>query len=532
MTIDGSGLITWATSAADIAGSPYTIEVQATNPAGLTAPTPLDYTLTVVQDTQPPVVQVVMSSDQVDINSVVSFQVIASDNVGVTSLGLTVGGTAITLDGSGRGQFTPTIAGPLAVVATAGDAAGLTGTADASLDAIDPNASAPTVAIASPSDQAVITAPVEVTGAVNATAPVSWTLEATPVGGTSATLIQSGTSDVASGGNLGLFDPTNLPNGAYVLTLTAWGGGLSSSTSITVNIKGYLKLGNLHLSFNDLTVPVAGIPITITRTYDSLYAGKSSDFGYGWTLSESNYQLSVDAIGNGMGTLSDGTPFEGGTRVLITKPNGTVEGFTFDPQPVYNSGPFALVIEYYAPYFRPDPGVTDTLAVPSADLSQIPGTQEYYVGLDDYNPANPAFGDTYTLTDQAGLATTFAADTGQVLTESDRHGNTLTFQDNGIFSNTGRAVTFVRDSAGRITSITDPNGNSLVYAYTATGDLQSVTDRDGHVTSFGYSTTRPHFLTAITDAMGHTVMSGVYDGNGRLTSITNATDNSARCAGR
>ena len=42
------------------------------------------------------------------------------------------------------------------------------------------------------------------------------------------------------------------------------------TTSITVNVSGYLKLGNLDLSFTDLTVPVAGIPITITRTYNSL----------------------------------------------------------------------------------------------------------------------------------------------------------------------------------------------------------------------------------------------------------------------
>ena len=51
----------------------------------------------------------------------------------------------------------------------------------------------------------------------------------------------------------------------------------------------------------------------------------------------------------------------------------------------------------------------------------------------------------------SGIASTFDATTGQVLTESDRHGNTLTFEPSGIYSNTGLAVTFIRDSQGRIT---------------------------------------------------------------------------------
>ena len=49
----------------------------------------------------------------------------------------------------------------------------------------------------------------------------------------------------------------------------------------------------------------------------------------------------------------------------------------------------------------PDPGVTDTLTVPSADLSIVPGTGEYYGGDDDdvTTRPNPEFGNTYTLTE-------------------------------------------------------------------------------------------------------------------------------------
>jgi hypothetical protein len=45
----------------------------------------------------------------------------------------------------------------------------------------------------------------------------------------------------------------------------------------------FLKIGNFTLSFNDLTIPVSGIPITITRTYDSRNR-TTGDFGAGWTL--------------------------------------------------------------------------------------------------------------------------------------------------------------------------------------------------------------------------------------------------------
>ena len=61
--------------------------------------------------------------------------------------------------------------------------------------------------------------------------------------------------------DLGLFDPTTLADGAYTIELTAWNaGGHVSTTSITVNVSGYLKLGNLDLSFTDLSIPARRHP--------------------------------------------------------------------------------------------------------------------------------------------------------------------------------------------------------------------------------------------------------------------------------
>jgi large repetitive protein len=526
MVIDSSGRITWPTTAANIGD--YTYQVVVTNPAGLSKTSP-SYPLDVIADTTKPTVQVQISSNPADQNSLVYFDVIASDNVGVTSINLTVGGAPVTLGANGQGVYIASTLGQLAVVAKASDAAGNVGEADATLSVIDPtDTSAPTVTIASPTNGATITQPTEVTGVVNDSHILSWTLAEAPLNGGSFTTIASGTSTV--NGNLGLFDPTTLADGAYTIELTAWNaGGHVSSTSITVNVTGYLKLGNLSLSFTDLSIPVAGIPITITRTYNSLNANTVGDFGYGWTLSESDYQLNVNTQGNGLGSINDYVPLEGGNRVVVTLPDGTEEGFTFEPQPVYNSGEFSLVVEYYAPYFQPDPGVTDTLTVMPLDLNQIAGTNEYYGGDygDDYNPAESEFGGVYTLTNESGIGTTFDATSGQVLSESDRHGNTLNFDSSGIYSNTGLQVTFTRDSQGRITSITDPTGtHSIVYRYDAAGDLVSVTDRDDNVTTMAYNAALPHFLTQITDAMGNSVLNMQYSASGRITSITNATGQS------
>ncbi len=61
-------------------------------------------------------------------------------------------------------------------------------------------------------------------------------------------------------------------------------------------MSGHLKLGRKTLSVTDLTIPVAGVPLTIVRSYDSLNAGLSGDFGYGWRLGFGDARLKVDLV--------------------------------------------------------------------------------------------------------------------------------------------------------------------------------------------------------------------------------------------
>jgi YD repeat-containing protein len=93
---------------------------------------------------------------------------------------------------------------------------------------------------------------------------------------------------------------------------------------------------------------------------------------------------------------------------------------------------------------------------------------------------------------------------------TDANGNKLTIGRNGITHSDGRNVTFVRDTSGRITKITDAAATgSITYAYAPTGDLASVTDQVGSMTKFGYNGS--HGLVTITDPRGLTPARNEYE---------------------
>ncbi len=173
LTIDSAGTLSW-TPDPTYTGSP-TITVTATDSYGLAATT--SFSVNVAADTTPPQVQVHESANPADVNSLVVFHVDASDNVGIKTLSLTVGGTNVPLDAHGDGRLLmAAIASNIPIVATATDLAGLTSQATDSLNVINPaDSSAPTATISSPTDQATITAPVPVIGTVSDAVQVqSW----------------------------------------------------------------------------------------------------------------------------------------------------------------------------------------------------------------------------------------------------------------------------------------------------------------------------------------------------------------------
>jgi YD repeat-containing protein len=524
MTIDNLGRISWPTTTSDV-GTQHVV-VTVTDSFGASASQPFD--VTVSPDTQPPVVVLSINPDPIDVGQPTTIIAQATDNVGVVSKSLKVEGVAVPLDSQGRAIGLSLPAGTFTVVATATDAAGNVGSDTKSLVIIDTSVTnPPTVAITSPADGDTITQPVDVTGTAASDHLVSYTLAVAPLGSSSFTQIASGTTSVTSG-VLGKFDPTGLANGSYTLQLQATDTGANVSTvDETVNVTGNLKLGNFTLSFTDLSIPVSGIPVTLTRTYDSLNAGSQDQLGFGWRLEYRDTNLTSSVHPTSFDEQAAGifNAYDTGSKVYITLPGGVRQGFTFKPVPM--SG-FGNLFGFYQPQFVPDPGVTSQLTL-AQDYTLNQSVSGDWDGLVDggelpFNPADSLnWGGIFNLTTKDGLAYQIDANTGQVNSIGDANGNVVSFTDSSIDSNRGAHITFDLDPQGRIIAAHDPMGNTVKYQYNASGDLVAVTDRQGNVTQFVYDAPgHPHFLTKVIDPLGRTGVRTDYDAQGRLITMVDA----------
>jgi RHS repeat-associated protein len=521
MTIDSLGRITWSPQVADIGNQPVDVSVS----DGRGGTVSQSFTITAATDTQAPQVILTLSANPVDLGTSDMAVVTATDNVGVTSMTLTLNGAPIPLDTQGRATLPDDTAGTFTVVASASDAAGNVGTDSQTLQVINPQVTnAPVVAITTPADGDTVTAPTQVIGTVQDPNLVSYTLSVAPIGSNNFTTFFTGTSQVTND-VLGTLDPTMLQNDSYDLRLTATNtGGLSSTADVTVNVADNLKLGNFTLSFTDLTVPVSGIPITVTRTYDTLNANQSEDFGYGWRLEYRAVDLQTSVAKTGEEADGFFNPLNIKSKVYVTLPGGQREGFTFQPQ--LQSGLSGGFLGMFQPNFVPDAGVTDSLTVAPANLrlDDTGNAYDFETGL-PYNPADPNFGGSYLLTTNGGITYSIDGVTGQLTKVSDSNNDTLIFSAAGIVSSSGASITFERDAQGRISAIIDPMGQKLLYQYDANGNLVAVTDRSDNTTQFVYLSTPAHYLNQVIDPLGRTGTRTDYDAQGRLSQLIDAAGN-------
>jgi len=527
MVIDGEGVITWNPTAADLGN--YAIEVVATDGRGIS--TTQTYDLSVTEDTQAPEINFEFTDTQVNIGGDITFTISAIDNVGVENVSLEVNGNPVVLDPQGMATVTFNETGQFEVIARAVDDAGNVSESTQTIFVLDPNdTQAPVVDLISyiggTDFNTEITAPTRVLGTVTDDNLLFYTLSVAPLDNGEFREIFRGT-DTANNGNIGTFDPSIFLNDAYRLQLSATdAGGNTATDEAVVNVAGDLKLGNFQLSFTDMTIPVTGIPIQVTRTYDSFNANNTDDFGFGWRLEFRDTDLRTSLGEDPELTDPDGfgipsKAFRDEEKVYITLPGGERETFIFRPQ---RESRFS---SFFEPIFEADEGVTSTLTVSGATLAQQ-GNEYFNVGLagSPYNPADPAFGGgIYTLTSKEGIQYRINGLTGDLETVTDRNGNVLTFTDNGISSSTGKNVTFERDTQGRIERVIDPEGNAVRYGYDAAGDLVSVTDREGNVTQFDYDEQFDHYLDEVIDPLGRSGVRSEYDDLGRLRQLIDADGN-------
>ncbi|MGB5966853.1 MAG: hypothetical protein WBG70_00880, partial [Spirulinaceae cyanobacterium] len=90
---------------------------------------------------------------------------------------------------------------------------------------------------------------------------------------------------------------------------------------------------NLYISV--IAPLVAGIPVTVIGTYDSLNANSSDEFGYGWRLEfrDTDLRTSVEPPDLIQKELGEYSPFKEDSKVYITLPGGKRETFTFKARP-------------------------------------------------------------------------------------------------------------------------------------------------------------------------------------------------------
>lgn len=382
----------------------------------------------------------------------------------------------------------------------------------------------PVADLLTPTDLFTVTAPISVTGTASSPDLALWKVEYRLTGEPAWAPLVSGTNLVDAGA-LGSFDPSLLLNGIYELRLSVIDtSGQVASDTVSVVVEGDLKVGHFSLSWVDLEVPLAGIPIQIIRTYDSRDK-RSGDFGYGWTLSIRDVRVQEDGrLGVGWEAYTEPGFFTQyclrQTKphlVMVTLPDGEVLKFRAVSEPSCDifDRIRAVTISY-----EPLPGTNAQLL--STEFAVVQGPINGPVtllGPDAESPLDPG---GYQVELPDGRVLDLVQGEG-LRSITDLNGNQIQITPNGISHSSGAVVEFQRDEQRRITRIIDPAGASLSYAYDARGDLRVVTDRDASTTKFTYN--RSHGLLTIEDQRGIVPLRNEYDDSGRLLRHIDADGN-------
>lgn len=521
-----TGEITW-TPATEQVGE-HLVRVIARDSLG--AESVQEFTLTVFADAGadflPPSVTITVEPTVVDPGEPVTIKVKATDDFAVASVVLTVNDVEIELDADGTARYTPAAAGAYVARAVAKDLVGRRGRATGDFYARTPGDTiAPTVAITAPAVDSQLTAPTALAGTVEDENLYRYTLAYRAIDASEFTVFATGYAPV-SNGTLGTLDPTQMVNGVYEVRLQAQDTNGNVATIVaTYSIAGTTKIGRYRVSFVDLHLPLAGLPISITRTYDS--RDKTvGDFGIGWQLdvgsikTQENRPLGVAWRQTVHGSFIRTYLLEpvNPPIVSVTWPDGHVERFLMDVMPSQQA---LLPIDFIS-------GVRFTaLAGTSSSLRVIGDTSGYYDGgapgtgnLYFYS-SDVLDPDNYVLTTKDGTEYTFAGNqasrTSKLQSIEDASGNRLQITLNGIFHSSNKNVTFERDEAGRITKVTAPTGAETRYEYDERGRLIAVTDAEDNRVTYVYNDEDQ--LTDIVDPLGRHVSRSYYDEDGRLIAV-------------
>ncbi len=309
--------------------------------------------------------------------------------------------------------------------------------------------------------------------------------------------------------------------------------------------------GNMFYQALDISLPAAGLPLRLVRTYNS-QAAEAGPFGAGWTHS---YDMTIQAQGaslvyrnptggfelltpsgtewagyRGMRVSRDGTGWRmrfrqglelrfnaGGKFTSLTDPNGNKQTLDYDAQ-----GNLASIADPAGRKITFSYNAQNRVTV----IADFAGRQLAY----RYDAA----GDLIEAQDASGAVTRYAyyADTynaHNMKSVTDPEGNTTSwvyFADDKVFKilgpgggemqlfylpfrnetvvvdERGQSTTYQYDSAGRITRVVDALGNVIIRKYTAEGWLAEETDSGGNTTKLSWDALGN--LTKVVDPLGNT----------------------------
>lgn len=315
-------------------------------------------------------------------------------------------------------------------------------------------------------------------------------------------------------------DPTKLLNGMYVLRVQAG----PSILDRRILISGQQKIGQFTVSYVDLTVPVAGMPIQVIRTYDSRDT-RRGDFGMGWSMSvkdvrvEANFPISREWVQEQYGSPGS----FGVTRQCVEELHAHVVTVTFPDGKVYKFKPvFSRQMLTNQPcawweatdgwvHFVPQGTTRATLHAVRSDGS--PHEAVYFSAGDGYlyeqpfDPLNPIeyTPDTFALTTEDGRVWTMKVGAG-LQSVLDLNGNHVDFESDGIYANNVPLVSWTRLYTGLpISQLRDPPNQFLKYDYDP-GDqylLWKVHDRDANDRATGAYTEYQYTGTRLTQIIPH-----------------------------
>lgn len=450
------------------------------------------------------------------------------DASGPVVVSATVAGEPVEVIG-GFLRFTPPAPGHYAVVVTATDAFGLSATASTSITVLgDDDGVAPDIVLDGPDEGATLTGVIAVEGSVNDDTLAHWEVTLTPQGASTASPIVVGEgSDAVANGELGTIDPTTLAGGQYVLQLEAIDdGGRISRIERHVFVDPLGKYGVFSMTFTDAVVQVAGVPLTVQRTYNSASRAQAGEFGHGWSLSIDTLRLERDTpageswVRENHGTFLPNYVLVPTASHTVTVVDGASDSMVFDFTPTFIN---PISDGRYATASWTERSSTGATLEP-LDTTELVLTGGYLISMDDAGVYDP---DEYRLTMPDGRVFDFDLEDGLTRIE-DASGNVVTITDSAIESSTGAAITLGRDGEGRIESVETPSGAETRYEYDAGGNLVGVTDAGGNTTSFAYDGT--HLLTGIVDPLGRIPARQEYDGEGRLIAVVDAGGNRTKLA--